>query len=358
MVQLKTTSLRTPLYAEHLALGAKLVDFGGWEMSLYYSSVTGEHMAVRKYAGIFDVSHMGRIEVMGRDAESLLDFLSTACIAGKKEGSAVYTVWCNEQGFAIEDLIVYRLNQEKFFVVANAANRETVLQHLLNHAKGKEVRILPHFHDAGILAIQGPQAIEKMAFYLPGIEKLQAMRCGRFLCGNETVIAARTGYTGSGGIEVFGSGKAVKQIWQEGLAKGIQPAGLGARDTLRLEMGYALYGHELTRAIAPIESVAAWTVKTQHEFMGKKALLDLLGKPHRQQKGIIVQKGIAREGSLLFCGDELVGVVTSGTFSPILGKGIAIAMFNRPLADSETLQVQIRQELVPAALSDLPFVHL
>ncbi len=358
MVQLKTTLLRTPLYAEHLALGAKLVDFGGWEMPLYYSSVTSEHMAVREHAGIFDVSHMGRIEVIGPEAESLLDFLSTASVIGKKEGSATYTVWCNEQGFAIEDLIVYRLNEQKFFVVANAANREAVLQHLLSYAKGKQVQILPHFQDAGILAIQGPQAIEKMVSSLPGIEKLKPMHCGTFIYEHEALIAARTGYTGSGGIEVFGSGKAIAQIWQAGLAKGIQPVGLGARDTLRLEMGYALYGHELTTTIAPIESVAAWTVKTQHEFIGKQALLDLQAKPHRQQEGIVVQKGIAREGCQLFCGAELVGAVTSGTFSPILGKGIAIAMFNRPLDKAEALQVQIRQELVPATLSDLPFIHI
>jgi aminomethyltransferase len=355
--------MKTALYEKHIALHAKMVSFAGWEMPMQYQGIIIEHIAVRNHVGLFDVSHMGFIEVLGKDAEHFLDFLSTNRIEGKSNGSATYTVWCHANGGSVDDLIVFRVNQEHFFVVANASNREKDLSHMCAIAAthSYNVNIKASFQDFGILALQGPQAIPLLTSLLPETAALKPMH---FLYNEKnTFYVARTGYTGSDGFEIMGPSHSIVKWWdlllKEGQPYGILPVGLGARDTLRLEMGFALYGHELSDTIAPIESVSAWTVKWDHLFCGKEALLQWEKNPKKRfSYGIrMIDNGIPRQGCEIFLEDERIGEVTSGSFSPTLEKGIALILTNCPLTTGQILSVQIRQHRIKAQVEQLRFIR-
>lgn len=346
--------MRTALFDRHLFLQAKMVDFAGWEMPVEYKGIIQEHKAVREKVGIFDVSHMGRIQIEGKDAEKLLDYLSTNKIAGKANGTATYTVWCMENGGSVDDLIVYRHDLESFFVVVNASNRIKDLEHLKEVAGGYDVRIKPQFED-GILAVQGPQADAVVGKIFPKVVLPKKMYFVSVKHHDEDLVLAATGYTGSGGYEIYASKELTLNLWDEFLKMGVEPVGLGARDTLRLEMGYALYGHELSDGIPPTESVSSWAVNLNKEnFLGKKALLDR-GK-HRSQHGIILNgPGIAREGYEVFKNNEKIGNVTSGTMSPSLQKAIAIISVKDSLNIGNKVDVQVRKNRVEATVVALPF---
>lgn len=354
--------MKTGLYEKHLSLGAKIVDFCGWEMPIQYAGIIQEHCNVRQNVGIFDVSHMGRIQVQGKDAERFLDRLSTNKIKGKPDGSATYTVWGMPHGGCVDDLIVYKESAEKFFVVANAGNRQKDLQHLLNESKSFDVCIQDCFSD-GILAIQGPKADPLLKELFPQAIQLKPMHFMTLEADGKKIIISRTGYTGAGGFEIFASKDETIKLWdrllQEGQAYGIQPIGLGARDTLRLEMGYALYGHEINEEISPNESVSRWTIKwDKGDFIGKSAM-EQIEQNHtkRSEYGVIlIEKGIAREGYEVLQEGKRIGKVTSGTFSPILNKSIAIILVNKPLKEGDFIDVQIRQNLVKAEVVKLPFL--
>lgn len=357
--------MRTALYPFHEKLGAKIVDFSGWEMPLQYQGIVSEHLAVRQHAGLFDVSHMGRITVEGPDAESLLDFLSTNEIAHKEIGTATYTVWCNASGGCVDDLIVYRETPSRFFVVVNAGNRQKDLSHLQEHAKGKNVRITPHYETDGILALQGPAAERIMAKIFPGASAIPSMHFASCSFEGEKVILSRTGYTGAGGYEIYASNRAIVALWERLLESGrkeqVVPLGLGARDTLRLEMGYALYGHELSAEIAAIETVSAWTVKwNKSDFLGKAALEKLRASGQmKHEYGILLNEGcgIAREGFSVFLDQQPIGLVTSGTFSPSLNRAIAIVLVERKLKEGDSVEIQIRHNRCQARVVPLPFYH-
>jgi aminomethyltransferase len=347
--------MKTALYDRHVALGAKIVDFEGWEMPIQYQKgITHEHETVRRAVGIFDVSHMGRVMVTGKESEAFLDYLSTNKIAEKKDGTATYTVWMNSSGGAVDDVIVYRSGSEEFFVVVNASNRESDLAHMRSVASDFNVTITPRFDEDGIIAIQGPRSVAILEELFPTIASLRPMR---FITGafqNSEVIIARTGYTGSLGFEVYGPASLVLNLWNKLIERGAEPIGLGARDTLRLEMGYALYGHELSATISPLESVSAWTVKTaKARFLGKESL----GKEKRSQYGVVMlDGGIPRHGYEVLQGDRLIGIVTSGTFSPCLKKGIAIVLLDEPMQIGETLFIRVRKKLLRAQITKLPFI--
>lgn len=344
--------MRTCLYEEHLALGAKMVLFNDWEMPLQYVGIIQEHRTVREKVGLFDVSHMGLVRITGEQAEAFLDYLSTNKIAGKPDFSVTYTLWCHENGGCVDDLLVYRENSHSFLVVVNAGNRNKDLNHLKKQSPFFNVTLQDCFQD-GILSLQGAHADALIHEFFPDLD-LQKMHFqvvdGMFL--------SRTGYTGSDGYELLASSDLIRKWWKKFLEKGkeygILPIGLGARDTLRLEMGYALYGHELSEEIAANETVSSWTIRWQKEkFLGKESLV----KPRkRSEHGIVLlEKGIAREGYSVIKGTKKIGVVTSGTFSPSLNQAIAIILIEGEASPGDRVDVQIRDYLVPAEVVSLPF---
>ncbi|MGA8163633.1 MAG: glycine cleavage system aminomethyltransferase GcvT [Waddliaceae bacterium] len=350
--------MRTGLYNRHGKLGAKIVDFSGWEMPLQYRGIVEEHLAVRERVGIFDVSHMGRILVTGPEAENLLDYLSTNAIKGKNDHSVTYTVWCLESGGTLDDLLVYKQSPTEYFVVVNAGNRQKDLNHLRKWGENFDVSIEDRFDD-GILAIQGPHAPSLMGEIFAEAKELPSMHAIPVSYQGEEIILSRTGYTGEQGFEVYGNIDAIADLWDRilmtGQPFGIVPAGLGARDTLRLEMGFALYGHELTEEIAPIETVAAWTVKkNKGDFLGREALEHWTKA--RRQYGIMLQdRGIARQGYDLYQEEKWVGKVVSGTMSPSLRRPIAIILVEEKFREGDNIEVQIRHHRCRANIVKLPF---
>lgn len=341
--------MRTALYDRHVALGAKMVPFAGWEMPLIYQGVIQEHLAVRERVGLFDVSHMGILTLEGKEAAACLEELSTSHIADLLPGASRYTIWCQEDGGVVDDLIVYCQTPISFFMVVNAANREKDLSHLQNVAAKYNVKVENRFNTHGILALQGPEALSFFSSLQPLKKKhfVEAEREGLLF------EVARTGYTGEEGIEVYAPHHVIVSLFDEWIHQGATPCGLGARDTLRLEKGYALYGHELSSTIAPTESVAAWAVKMDKEFIGKQAL----SRYHRHPIALrLLDPGIAREGALIFHEGKNVGSVTSGTFSPSLKQGIALALTEEALPIGALLHAQVRERFLTAEVVALPFV--
>ncbi len=356
--------MKTALYEKHKLLGAKMVDFQGWEMPLHYKGILHEHRNVRQAVGIFDVSHMGRILVKGPEAESFLNYLSTNDIAYKSDFSATYTTWANSEGGCVDDVIVYKHNLQDYFIVVNASNRQKDLDHVKKHSHGFNVHVEDLFDSGGILAVQGPYALAVAhRVFGEAIPLLKPMHFYSFDYQKTSVIISGTGYTGAGGFEIYGPNSVIVELWdrflQEGKSLGIEPVGLGARDTLRIEKGYALYGHELSDSIAPTESVAAWTVRwDKKDFLGKTKLEALETNPSKRSSyGImLLDKGIAREGCELYDEGRLVGKVTSGTFSPTLNKSIAIILVRGHYHVGYKLNVEIRQRRIPAEIEPLPFL--
>jgi aminomethyltransferase len=349
--------MKTILYDLHLALGAKIVPFASFDMPLHYGSILEEYTAVRTHAGVFDVSHMGRIECTGTEALKFLDSLSTNSLFPPHRHSAKYSILCDEEGGAIDDVIIYTISEEKAFLVANSSNRLKVLEHLQVHSKEWKVSIVPKFEDEGILSLQGRQVNALGLYFLPTLERFQFQEV---LFQHTPILVSRTGYTGEDGYEFFAPNAVLKDLW-ELLASKAHPCGLGARDLLRLDMGYALYGHELSPSINPIESVAAFAVKLQdHEFIGKKSTEQLINSGRmRYAAGLKgTGRGIAREGYRVFEGTEEIGSITSGNFSPTLGAPIALALLKKKYESGKQLFVQIREELHPFELIKPPFITI
>lgn len=330
---------KSPLHERHIALGAKMVDFAGWEMPLQYKGILQEHASVRQKAGLFDVSHMGRVAVTGKEAYLFLDFLSTNQLRGA--GKATYTCWCNEAGGTVDDLLVYCENETSFFVVLNASRKEADLDHMRRIASRFEVKIDPVFEHEGILAYQGPEA----KLFAPHLKPMHFERQG-------DLIVAATGYTGSGGVEVFGSHKAIVELWDRLIAQGVEPIGLGARDTLRLEKGYALYGHELSETISPLESVSAWTVAEGKSFLGKSGVK---GRGRKAYGVKMEGREIPREGYQVLKEGKLIGQVTSGGFSPSLKIPIALILSDEPMKMGEAVAILIRDKPCPGRIVPIPF---
>lgn len=341
----------TPLYERHLTLRAKMAPFAGFLMPIQYTSILQEHQAVREGVGIFDVSHMGCIDLTGTGAEKLLDFLLATHVIERPNGSAFYGVLCNQKGGCVDDVICLKKREGAYTLIVNASNKESDLQHILSYSTTE--KITPHFHDYGILALQGPKAPDLLLKLFPDVETLAPMHVKEV----SNLLICSTGYTGEKGFEIVGPHDAIVTLWDELTSLGATPCGLGARDTLRLEKGYALYGHELSLDIAPTESVSAWTVKFDKDFLGKNALLKLeeTGKK-RHAYGVLLQsKQIARSENLVFDKGEKVGIVTSGTYSPSLKQPIALVLVDRTYPLGAFLQIQVRDHLIDAEIVKLPF---
>ena len=352
---------RTALYAAHAELGARFTEFGGWQMPVRYGSIIDEHRAVRSAAGLFDLSHMGELHVTGPGAADGLGFALVTEPGRLAIGRAGYSLLCAPDGGVIDDLIVYRLHEEAFLVVPNAANRPIVADELRTRLAGYEAELDDRTLQTSLVAIQGPRAAaileEGTALDLSDLRRYAAAPA---MVADVDALVARTGYTGEDGFELFVAWDDGPELWrallEAGSRAGLVPCGLGARDTLRLEAGMPLYGHELDRQTTPIEAGLGWAVR-DHECVGCQALAE--SEPRKRLVGLVLRaRGIARQGYPIRRDGEraAIGVVTSGSQSPTLGQAIAMGYIPPEDAAAGTmLEVVVRGAAVPAEVVPLPF---
>lgn len=350
---------RTPLYEQHLAAHAKMVEFAGWEMPIHYGSQIQEHHQVRNAAGMFDVSHMGVLDVSGEDATVFLRYaLANDIQKLNKIGRALYSCLLNAQGGVVDDLIVYRLGEQQFRLVLNAGACQKDIAWLEKISQAFKVQRTPR-NELGILALQGPQAIQKLSNILTSqANALHALKPFHALIIDEMQIA-RTGYTGEDGVEIIAPAKNIQILWQRCLTENIQPCGLGARDTLRLEAGLNLYGSDMDEHTSPLISNLAWTVDwkdEQRNFMGKEALLTQKREGVREKLvGIVMeQPGVLRDHQPILIDNQPVGEITSGGFSPTLGHAIALARVPSSIGDAAF--VERRGKQIPVKIIKPPFI--
>ena len=338
-----------------------MVDFGGWEMPQQYTSIREEHFAVRQVAGMFDVSHMGRLRVEGSDAEAYLQRLVTNDVAAVEPGHAVYSQMCQEDGGIIDDLVAYREARDEFLVVVNASNREKDVAWMRRHLSG-EVVLEDHTKDLSLIAFQGPRASELLPSE-QGTDDIPyfGFRPGR-VAGVDALMS-RTGYTGEDGFELFIDSERVGEVWDAILARGTEagalPAGLGARDAARLEAALRLWGNDMDESVNPYEAGLGWTVKLEKgDFIGRDALRSVKAAgPRRALAGLKLQPGeIARHGAEVKANGRQVGVITSGTHSFFLGYPIALALAEaRSFQVGDRVVVDVRGREAPAEVVRLPF---
>jgi aminomethyltransferase len=355
--------LHTACHAWHVAHGGRMVDFAGWEMPVQYGSIVAEHHAVRRAAGLFDIAHMGRLKFTGPDAAKFLDHLVTNDVPSLAVGQIKYALVTNEQGGILDDVLVYRLVDSHLLVV-NASNRRKILEWIERQCGKFNVTVEDQTVPQFMLALQGPQAqallqplvdvdLAGVKYYFGAPARIQG----------QPGFVSRTGYTGEDGFEVIMPAAQANALWESliaaGSSIGLLPAGLGCRDTLRLEAGMPLYGHELNETIDPFTAGLAFGVRLDAgDFIGLAALMAAKANPNRQRRvGLeLGGKRIAREGALVFSSDQQVGRVTSGTFSPTLEKSIAMAYVPAAQAAAGTaLTVDIRGQREPAQVVKLPF---
>ncbi|WP_281540672.1 glycine cleavage system aminomethyltransferase GcvT [Maribacter aestuarii] len=355
----------TALTTTHEALGAKMVPFAGYNMPVSYEGVNAEHETVRKGVGVFDVSHMGEFLISGPNALDLIQKVTSNDASKLTIGKAQYSCLPNENGGIVDDLIVYRIKEEQYLLVVNASNIEKDWNHISKYNKEFNAEMRDISENYSLLAIQGPKAVEAMqsltSINLADI-KFYNFEVADF-AGVEYVIISATGYTGSGGFEIYCKNEEVKQIWDKvfeaGANFGIKPIGLAARDTLRLEMGYCLYGNDINDTTSPFEAGLGWITKFTKDFVNSEALAKEKAKgPERKLIAFEMdERGIPRHDYDIVDGQgKKIGIVTSGTMSPSLGKGIGLGYV--PVIFSEVgskIQIQIRKNAIPATVVKLPF---
>jgi aminomethyltransferase len=365
MSQVESSALRqTPLHARHVALGARMVPFGGWDMPVEYSGISDEHLAVRTRAGLFDVSHMGEIEVAGRDALSALQHITSNDASKLKVGQAHYSGLTTEQGTFVDDLLVYRLADSHFLLVVNASNIEKDFAWITAHTSGiGDVVAVNTSSRYALIAIQGPAAREVLQ-PLTGAD-LAGMKYYWFANGEVASVRAtvsRTGYTGEDGFEIFVAPAYASRVWdallQAGQPADIRPCGLGARDTLRLEAAMRLYGNDIDDTTTVLEADLEWIVSwTKGDFLGRSALESQkqTGVPRKIVGFEMVDRAIARHGHSVIVDNQSAGVVTSGTQTPFLKKAIGMAYVPSSLGDGDTIDIDIRNRRAAARIVPLPF---
>ncbi|MBQ0788390.1 MAG: glycine cleavage system aminomethyltransferase GcvT [Oceanihabitans sp.] len=350
----------TALSATHEALGAKMVPFAGYNMPVQYEGVNIEHETVRKSVGVFDVSHMGEFLISGPNALALIQKTCSNDASKLTIGKAQYSCIPNDDGGIVDDLIIYKLKEEQYLLVVNASNIEKDWNWISSkNTVDADMRDISE--DYSLLAIQGPKAIEAMQTLTS--HDLSAIKFYNFVVGDfagvENVIISATGYTGSGGFEIYCKNTEVKQIWDKVTEAGATPIGLAARDTLRLEMGYCLYGNDIDDTTSPIEAGLGWVTKFTKEFTNSEALAD--EKRRGAERKLIAfeldDRGIPRHGyDIVDSQGKKIGIVTSGTMSPMLGKGIGLGYVPTVFADvNSKINIQIRKNAVPATVVKLPF---
>jgi len=361
---------KTQLYEIHKKT-AKMTEFAGFEMPLWYKGITEEHLAVRNNVGIFDVSHMGRVIITGKDAASFLNYVITNDVTALKPNSALYSVMCNENGGIIDDFVVSCLEEEKFLLVPNATNREKDFNWLVKKAKGFSVKIEDISDKVAMFAVQGPnaeKALQKIC--TTDLSKIERFKCTPAKLADIDVFLSRTGYTGEDGFEVYVWNAPLDKpdnavnLWnailEAGKPYGIEPCGLGARDTLRLEAGLCLYGNDIDENTTPLEARLSFVVKFQKDkFIGKNALLKQKEEGvKRRRVGLqMVEQGIPRQGYKIYSEKgENIGQVTSGTFSPLLKCGIAMAYIQAQQAqEGNIVNIETRGKMAKAKIVPFPF---
>lgn len=361
---------QTVLHAAHLKLGATMGKFAGFEHAFWYEGIIPEHLAVRDAVGLFDITHMGRCTVEGANAAALLDYLLARDISPMKINQGHYTVMCNDNGGIIDDLVVFRLGEDAFFLVYNAGNREKDYKWIRSHATDFNVQTRDVSDEVVMFAIQGPKALSTLQF-LSGVDISDIRRCwGRWVNLNGfEVLLTRTGYTGEDGFEVYlwktplEKPEKAEKLWQTileaGEQYGIKPCGLGSRDTLRLEAGMCLYGMDINENTTPLEAKLAFTLDFEKDnFIGKDILLK------RKDEGLkrirvglqMLKRGIPRSGYEIFLQGEKIGRVTSGTFSPLLQRGIGMGYIPPEHTTIGTqVELKIRGSLLTAKIVRMPF---
>jgi aminomethyltransferase len=350
-------SLRhTSLHRQHAEAGAKLVPFAGWEMPVEYDGIRAEHVAVRTHAGIFDVSHMGEVETEGPGALAFLQSVLSNDVSKIEIGGSQYCCLTNEQGGVIDDLFTYRLGDDRYLTVTNAANHGTDLEWLGRHSTGFDVSVRDVADSYAMLAVQGPNA-RRIAAATLGVELPERMKVSVARIGGRPALVCGTGYTGEDGVELLIDPEVAPAIWVELVDAGVVPCGLGARDTLRLEVCFHLHGQDLTPERNPIEAGLGWCCKEETGFVGSEAIAAVraAGPEQKLAPFVIEGRGIPRPGNEVFKDGEPAGEVTSGTFSPSMEVGIGMAYVAAELVEPGTeLEIDIRGRRRPARVGSKP----
>jgi len=356
---------QTPLYEKHVGLNAKIIDFGGWAMPVQYTNVIDEHRTTRSAAGLFDICHMGEIEVKGPQALDLLQLVLTRDLAEQKSGQVKLSALLNDAGGIIDDLTVYKMEENSYLLVTNAVPKDRDLGWIksIQEKRGFDCVLQDITEQTGKLDLQGPRAEEILQKF--SAADLKALRfyhfCKTHVAGFEAIVS-RSGYTGEDGFEIYVRSNVVGQLWDKllsaGAAVGLKPCGLGARDTLRLEAGMMLNGQDMDETTSPLEVPYGWIVDEQKEFIGKAALT--AKKKSGLTKKLVgiemIGRGIARHGYKIFQNEREVGVVTSGTFSPTLNKAIAMGFVDAACSAPDTpLEIAVRENRTAAKVVKLPF---
>jgi aminomethyltransferase len=347
---------RTPFYEQHEALGAKLVPFAGWEMPVTYEGIREEHSAVRTHVGMFDVSHMGEVEVEGPGALAFLQRTLSNDVAKVAVGGAQYSCLCNDEGGVIDDLFAYRLGGDRYLIVTNASNHETDLAWLGRHSREFDVSVRDVADRYAMLAVQGPHARSVLSAALR-IELPPRFHVAAVKVGRRPALVAGTGYTGEDGVEILLDPEVAAPIWTELLDAGVVPCGLGARDTLRLEVCYPLHGNDLSTARNPIEAGLGWCCVESTGFVGAAAIAAARaeGTAEKLAPFLIEGAGIPRDGNPVLVGGERVGTVSSGTFAPSLERGAGMAYVRADLAEPGTeVEIDVRGKRRPARIASKP----
>ncbi len=362
-----TTAQRTPLFEFNQAHGGRMVEFAGWEMPVQYEGIVVEHKATRAAAGLFDVSHMGEATVQGPQAEEFLNSVLTNDVSQMDDGKALYSLMCYLTGGVVDDLLVYRKSKDSYLLCLNASNTEKDMAWLRQEAAAFDVDLEDVSKNYGLLALQGPKSFQILARLAElDLGKLAYYRFVEGKVGGVDCLISRTGYTGEKGVELFvgwdDTERLAEILLREGSPDGLVLAGLGARDSLRLEAGYSLYGHEIDEEISPVQAGLMWTVnlKTERNFIGRQAIeAEQLVGPRRRI--VFFRTGgrqIARPGTEVVFEGETVGKVVSGTFSPILNEAIGSALVDAKLARCDALEVARRGKGTPIRRAKPPFLPL
>lgn len=354
--------LKTCLYDSHVKLNAKIEAFAGYLMPIVYTGIKDEHLAVRNDVGMFDVSHMGEILVKGEDATKFVEYIFTNKVDSLHDGQVAYGMMLYPNGGIVDDLLVYKLNSNYYFLVVNASNVAKDYAWIVEKSEAFNVLIQNVSDDYQEIALQGPNAEKTMKnLFNLDLSGLKFFTFANYELNNHHLLISRTGYTGEDGFEIYGDSEAIKEIWDIFLAAEVKPCGLGSRDTLRFEAALPLYGHEISAEITPLEAGLKFFVKidTDLDFIGKEALLSQADNLEKRVVGIeLTEKSIPREGYLVYHNDVEIGHVTTGYLSISADKPLAMALLNRPYTKKDTqVFIKVRNRMVPGFVRDKKFLE-
>ena len=352
---------KTPLYNQHVQLEAKMVDFGGFNMPIQYKGISIEHQCVRKDVGIFDVSHMGEFFVQGNESTSFLNYICSNDINKIEIQKAQYNCFINNHGGIVDDLIVYRIEEKKYMLVVNAANIEKDWKWIKKNIQNFDCKIINSSADIGLISVQGPESLNLINdTFSKNFSNLKKFSFNNILVSNKSIIVSNTGYTGSKGYELYIDASIISSIWnkliEEGKKYKLQPIGLGARDTLRMEMGYCLYGNDIDDVTTPYEANLMWVTDIKKDFIGKEKVLKSMELSSKRMINFkMTERGIPRNGYEI-CNNkgDKIGYVTSGTFSPSNKVGIGIGYLKIEYSMGDEIFILIRDKLVKAEIIKLP----